>query len=173
MLCEKQVTPVSLCPTPFDIHPAFFIGIHPVFMPELVILHRLPFKACFHLQKCFLSRSPFIFCSLPPLRRAKALRIANSPFPHLTSVCHREEGQFWKFYSEFCQFHRQSDGLAVSGKNSHLFFLAGNLVVLSIKHTVICKPFLLEKDFSTVFFFKTPYLLSSLFKSKSVHLISL
>lgn len=42
---------------------------------------------------------PFIFCSLPPPRRAKALRIANPPFPHLTSICRRGERQPWKFNS--------------------------------------------------------------------------
>lgn len=88
-LCEKQVTAVCLCPSSFDIHPAFFIGVHPLFMPELVLLQQLAFKACFHLLKCFLARFPFIFCSLSAPRRAKAGRIANSPFPRLAPVCRR------------------------------------------------------------------------------------
>lgn len=110
VLCEKQAT---LCPTPSDIYPGFFIAIHLVFMQELVILHQLPFKTCFHFLKSFFFfffltplAPPFIFCALPPPRRAKALRIANSPFPHLTSICRRGEKQPWKFNSEFCQFHR-------------------------------------------------------------------
>lgn len=92
-LCEKQVTAVCLCPSSFDIHPAFFIGVHPLFMPELVLLQQLAFKACFHLLKCFLARFPFIFCSLSAPRRAKAGRIANSPFPRLAPVCRRGGGR--------------------------------------------------------------------------------
>lgn len=37
----------------------------------------------------FLARFPFIFCSLSAPRRAKAGRIANSPFPRLAPVCRR------------------------------------------------------------------------------------
>lgn len=117
-LCEKQVTAVCLCPSSFDIHPAFFIGVHPLFMPELVLLQQLAFKACFHLLKCFLARFPFIFCSLSAPRRAKAGRIANSPFPRLAPVCRRGgERQPWKFNSEFCQFYRPSSGQNRSCEN--------------------------------------------------------
>lgn len=97
---------------PFDIHSAFFIGIHPVFMPELVILHQLPFNACFHLLKSpppHPHPHPSIFCS----RRAKAQRITNSPFPHLTSFCRRVRGSSGSLtLSSVCFIDQQVDQLA-------------------------------------------------------------
>lgn len=75
------------------------------------------FQGFFSSSEVFYSLPPFIFCSLPPPRRAKALRIANSPFPHLTSICRRGERQPWKLNSEYCQFHRPTGGRTISCKN--------------------------------------------------------
>lgn len=51
------------------------------------------FQGLFSSSEVSFFPAAFIFCSLPLPPRDKALRMANSPFPHLTSVCCREERQ--------------------------------------------------------------------------------
>lgn len=141
--------------------PCILYWRHPVFMPELVILHQLPFKACFHLLKCFLLSFPFIFRAPPPPRRAKAQRIANSPFPHLTSICRRGERQPWKFNSAVCQFHGPTGG-PTANTSCHPSLHVGIFapLFLSIKHNL--QTFLLEKHFFYSFSTLTSKTLSAL-----------
>lgn len=174
MFCEKQVTLVLLRSAPFDIHSAFFIGIHPVFMPELVILHQLPFNACFHLLKPPYPH-PSIFCS----RRAKAQRITNSAFPHLTSFRRRVRSSSGRL-TLVCFIDQLVDQLAAKlyGQPS---FCGRNFapVLLSIKTTmqfenIFAGEALFQLSFDSLGkkkkkknFICSPVLL----KSKSVHLI--
>lgn len=75
-------------------------------------------RLVFIFWSVFFSPHTFIFCSLPPPLRAKALRIANSPFPHLSLVCRRVERHPRKSNSESCQFHGPTGGPTISSKKA-------------------------------------------------------
>lgn len=82
---ERQVILVPPRCTSFDTYPAFCVGIHPVFIPQSVILHQFPFKARFHLLKCFFSLSLSIHILFSP-HTSKGKGSKNSKFPFSPSL---------------------------------------------------------------------------------------
>ena len=134
----------------FDIYPASFIGVIQYLCQSWLYCTSCLSRLVFIFWSVFFSSLPFIFRAPPPPRRAKAQRIANSPFPHLTSVCRRGERQPWKFNSAVCQFHGPTGGPTTKTSchsSLHVGYFAP--LFLSIKRNL--QTFLLEKHFSYSF----------------------
>lgn len=111
------------------------------------------FQGSFSSSEVFLSLSPFIFCPLPVPRRAKAPRIANSPFPHLSSVCRRggkdnPESLTVSFMNYPVDGYKLQNPLV-----THLFMTVTALLrSIQLKTRQNLQTFLQGKHFSTFFF---------------------